>query len=220
MESIRALGLVDPLVRDGDVLLDGRNRLRACEQLAIMPRWVEWATLGCKVGQAEWIAAKNLDRRHLTPDQKASIGVEIDSWIFKRMAGEQKAKTQFEKGKSANPGGKPKAEVLPKPAAPEPSDANYTRNRIAKKAGVSRYKVEQAQKLDKAVANGHIAPSVKADVKAGKVGLNDALKNLPKPEPKADDLRGKVEKQFRKFIGNFAACEHPQVREIVKELIT
>jgi ParB-like chromosome segregation protein Spo0J len=69
--SIEKNGLLEPLVVDGDVLLDGRNRLSVCCYLGIEPRFVEWKTLKDRGSdQASFIIAKNLSRRHLTPDQR------------------------------------------------------------------------------------------------------------------------------------------------------
>jgi hypothetical protein len=35
-------GQAEPIVVDGDVLIDGSNRLRACKELGIEPRILEW----------------------------------------------------------------------------------------------------------------------------------------------------------------------------------
>jgi DNA modification methylase len=55
-------------------VLDGRNRLRACEELGVTPRFVEWDGVGSPL---EFVAAENLYRRHLTPGQRAAIAAEV-----------------------------------------------------------------------------------------------------------------------------------------------
>lgn len=187
VESIRANGLVDPIVRDGDTLLDGRNRLRACDKAGVKPRWVEWGTLGCKVDKAVWIAAKNLDRRHLTPDQKAAIAFDVEGWMMKQMSEAEKVKGQFA-GRDKNGPIRPESSVTQKPESPR--NSNSTVGRIAAKAGVSRYKVEQAQQLSNAVASGELPASVKEDVKSGAVKLSEAVKQIPQRyEPGINSLQ-------------------------------
>lgn len=72
--DIRDRGLLEPLTVHGDVLLDGRNRLRACEMAGVAPRYVEWDGEGDPVA---WIVSKNLHRRHLDTAQRAMIGARL-----------------------------------------------------------------------------------------------------------------------------------------------
>ena len=63
--DIKAHGLHEPItVRDG-VILDGRNRLMACQIAGVEPRFEAWDDARGDV--AEWIVSKNIHRRHLTP---------------------------------------------------------------------------------------------------------------------------------------------------------
>jgi hypothetical protein len=72
IEDIRAKGLLHPLVMQGDVLLDGRNRLKACEELGIKPDMVQY------VGDdpAGYIISTNR-RRNLTPGQRAMVAEKL-----------------------------------------------------------------------------------------------------------------------------------------------
>jgi hypothetical protein len=77
-EDIRTRGLIEPLVTvevDGEkVLLDGRNRLRACLMAGVEPSSVPWdGSGGSALG---FVLARNLRRRHLTPSQRAAVAVE------------------------------------------------------------------------------------------------------------------------------------------------
>jgi hypothetical protein len=68
-ESIKQTGLLTPIVCDPhDVLLDGRNRLKACEMAGIEPRFEIYDG-----DPVEFILAANIARRHLTAGQCAVI---------------------------------------------------------------------------------------------------------------------------------------------------
>lgn len=65
--SIAEIGLQDPITLDpAGRLLDGRNRLRACEQAGVSPEFVTYAG-----DPVPFILAKNGDRRHMTTGAKA-----------------------------------------------------------------------------------------------------------------------------------------------------
>ncbi len=59
--DIRAHGLLEPIVLLDGLVLDGRNRLRACEAAGVEPRFVDWDGTG---DPAVWVISKNLKRRH------------------------------------------------------------------------------------------------------------------------------------------------------------
>lgn len=178
IDGIQANGQLEPCVRDGDVLLDGRNRLMACEVLKITPKFIEWSSLGLSVTQSEWIAEKNLARRHLTDDQKATIGYEISGWQAKNEAAEKKTQTQF-KGQ-AGPGRGNKT-VTSKSTQPFPRNKTAVQ-KVAAQVGVSEHKVRQAQKV-----SAH--KQVLDDVKAGKIKLSDAVKKIPAKPKKERTLK-------------------------------
>jgi ParB-like chromosome segregation protein Spo0J len=73
-EDIRKHGLREPIVvLDGDVL-DGRNRLRACEMAGVEPAFREIDLDG--QSPTEYVISENLHRRHLTTSQRAAVAVE------------------------------------------------------------------------------------------------------------------------------------------------
>ena len=73
-EDIRQKGLVHPIVMHQGQVLDGRNRLAACELAGVEPRFVEWTGTGSPV---EWVIATNLIRRHLTASQRAVVALDL-----------------------------------------------------------------------------------------------------------------------------------------------
>ena len=72
--DIKANGLRNPIVMLNGDILDGRNRLLACEVAGVEPRFVEWDGTGSPV---EWVVSENLVRRHLTSSQRAVIAHDL-----------------------------------------------------------------------------------------------------------------------------------------------
>jgi hypothetical protein len=70
VSSIRETGLWEPITLYEDMVLDGRNRLRACQEAGIAPGFVDFDE--AKDGPPlAFVLAKNLYRRHLTEGQRA-----------------------------------------------------------------------------------------------------------------------------------------------------
>lgn len=70
-EDIKANGLAQPIVLDTErVLVDGRNRLKACELARVEPRYTEYAGDIAGNDAAAYILAVNVHRRHLTKGQR------------------------------------------------------------------------------------------------------------------------------------------------------
>ena len=70
VEDIRNNGLQNPLVVQNGFLIDGRNRLAACNELNIEPKITE---LDSKVDPVSYIVSTNLIRRHLNESQRAVL---------------------------------------------------------------------------------------------------------------------------------------------------
>ena len=68
--SIAANGLFDPIMldADGEMLVDGRNRLKACRRAGVEP---SFERLPPGVDPREYVIAHNIARRDLTKGQKA-----------------------------------------------------------------------------------------------------------------------------------------------------
>ena len=74
--DIKANGLINPIVMLGNQILDGQNRYRACQDLKIKPKFIEFK--GDNV--LEYVLAQNLHRRHLTAGQSAAIVALAQDW--------------------------------------------------------------------------------------------------------------------------------------------
>lgn len=196
--SIEEFGLIHPIVLKGDLLIDGRNRLRAATKLNTKYKEenrshrikITTVELPADINNvAEYIYDINISRRHLTLDQQSAIGAAILPMIAQEREAKQVA-TQFKKGVSPNPGGKPKAEADTKPYPPETKDtkqknAESTVGQIAKLAKVSHHKARQTVAMVKAVEAGELPKDTVAKVIAGEMKLKDVVpKRVPKPKSK------------------------------------
>jgi hypothetical protein len=73
-DDIKLRGLLHPIVVFRGQILDGRNRLAACEMAGVEPRFAEWASSGSPV---EWVISTNLHRRHLSASQRAVVALDL-----------------------------------------------------------------------------------------------------------------------------------------------
>ena len=202
-ESIRMHGVQHPAVVRGNELLDGRNRMRACEALKSQG-WlgscpvVEWKEDGRNV--AEWIWDTNALRRHMDDDGIAMASSAIWPLIAKENEARREA-SKFKKGECANPAGrKGKEQVTTKTSSPvdggplwpvvqhearkaqnRDRDARSTVGQVAAKAGTSMHKARQAIAVQKAIEAGELPAETAKEVMAGKKKLRDVA---PKPAKK------------------------------------
>ena len=202
--SIKTVGLMNPIVLKDGMLIDGRNRLRAILELQSNHSSIKILTKELELDVksiSEYIFHTNIQRRHLTPDQMASIGYEILPMIAKEREAKQAA-TQFKAGNNANPEGKNQRTVetvSPPPSLPAPrdikkKDEQSTVGQIAKLTKVSHHKARQVVAVAKAVESGELPKETIAQVKSGEVKLKDvAPKPIPKPIPKPDPKPEKKE---------------------------
>ena len=74
--DIQAHGLRVPIVIHPDgTLLDGRNRLRACEAVGVTPAFETWTgELGT---ETDYVISLNLARRHLDESQRAMVAARL-----------------------------------------------------------------------------------------------------------------------------------------------
>jgi N6-adenosine-specific RNA methylase IME4/ParB-like chromosome segregation protein Spo0J len=182
--SIKEHGLLNPIIVSDGVVLDGRNRRRACEKLGIEPSYVEFSTLGLSCTPEEYIWQQNIARRHLTDDQRAVIAVQRRDQISAA------AKERQLTGKGADgSGGRGKRKNPPLESA-EGLDrgANETRSKLAKMAHVRRNKIDVATKVMSA------SPALAEKVKSGATTLTAATRELreSKRENRREENRQKV----------------------------
>ena len=237
--SIKNVGLMNPIVLKDGMLVDGRNRLRAILELQSNHSSIKILTKELELDVksiSEYIFHTNIQRRHLTPDQMASIGYEILPMIAQEREAKQAA-TQFKPGVSPNPGGIPKAQVdmkpyppettgestvNTKPCSPSPRDIKQkneqsTIGQLAKLTKVSHHKAAQVVAVAKAVEAGELPKETIAKVKSGEVKLKDVA---PKPEKKklSPDLQEEIDFQhITQDIDIYLSRNHCSIRFLKKQ---
>jgi ParB-like chromosome segregation protein Spo0J len=232
VDSIAEHGVQNPIVAHKGQVLDGRNRLRAVMKLrgeghkADLP-CVEWDTT-CGLSATEWVAAQNLDRRHLSEDAYAAATAALNRILRNEAKKRKTAKLKREAG----PGRGHTKTVSSKTSTrgkrdTKSRDAASTAGKVAAKAGVSLHKAKQAVKLDQAVEAGVIPEQVQKDVIAGKKKLRDAVKRVqskPKPASKPAKTQTRpardVLDDLRLLLQELLACDQVSKQQIVDELTT
>jgi hypothetical protein len=237
VDSIAEHGVQNPVVSHKGEVLDGRNRLRAVMQLrdeghAVELPFVEWDSK-CGLSATEWVAAQNLDRRHLSDDAYTTAVAALNR-IIRKESKERQANGQAKPGQqSKNPAGRRGKKtgsdqtVRTSSRDHKAEDERSTAGQVAKKAGVSLRKAKQAVKLDQAVEAGVIPEEVQKDVIAGKKKLRDAVKQVPakpkaasKPAKKKKRTAGDVLDDLRLLLQELLACDQVSKQQIVDELTT
>lgn len=74
VEDIREHGLREPVVLFEGKVLDGRNRVKACEEIGIEAKFTEWPN---GEDPYDYVISKNMHRRHLTEGQRGMIMAEL-----------------------------------------------------------------------------------------------------------------------------------------------
>lgn len=73
-DDIKEKGLLEPIIVYNEQIIDGRNRLKACHQLGIKPKFKEF---DFNQSISEYVISKNLHRRHLNASQRAVVALEF-----------------------------------------------------------------------------------------------------------------------------------------------
>jgi hypothetical protein len=73
--DVKENGLRDPIITYRETILDGRNRLRACEAADVEPRFKEWTG----DDPVAFVISCNLHRRHLNAVQRAAIAAKLEN---------------------------------------------------------------------------------------------------------------------------------------------
>jgi len=133
--SIEQRGLLEPIVMLDGVVIDGRNRLRACLQSGVTPRFTNYEY---SIPVEEFIWTVNVDRRHLTDDQKAAASMAWEEFEREQSLARQAA--EFKIGNSSR--------SAPVDADREASTPRRsTRGALMQRAQVSYRKINDAIKI-------------------------------------------------------------------------
>lgn len=189
VEDIRKQGLIEAISVDDDELLDGRNRLRACDLAGVKPHFTQWRQ--DRGSKTDWIVSLNLRRRHLDQSQRAMLAntllpiVEAEAKERQRTAGietQQRRKAEPQTQLVVN---LPQAELAPK-----------SRDIVAAMVGVSPRYVQDAKKV--AIAS----PTLAAKVQAGVLPLYKAKAQIVRAA-KETELEAVETKEAKAIAGVF-----------------
>lgn len=149
--------LLCPIELYEDAVLDGRHRLKACEELGIEPDFVDVDLCGQSPSAYAW--SLNGARRHLTASQRAAVAVDMLPQL----------KTEAKQRMAAGGGDKKSGKGLnPTPI----TDAGQSREKAAKIVNVDPTYVSKAQKLK------NESPDVFSKVKSGKITITQANREI------------------------------------------
>ena len=237
VDSIEVHGVQNPIVCSGNVVLDGRNRLRAVEKLrnegkAVDLPAIQWSSPS-GMTETQWITAQNLDRRHLSEDAYVTAQAALNR-ILRKEAKERQKAGQAKPGKpSKNPAGRGASKtgshetVRTRSRNHKQEHARSSVGQVAAKAGASMHKARQAVRLDQAVEAGLIPEEVQKDVIAGKKKLRDAVKQVPaktKPQKKAAKKKHRaaadVLDDLRLLLQELIGSDRVSRQQIIDELTT
>lgn len=163
--DIKTHGQSHPIiVTSGNLVLDGRNRLEACRRAGVEPEVLMWDREDDGVSPAEWVLSENMHRRHLTPDQRASIVVEAMALVEAELETAKAAAKERMREGGKRKGSAPGATLnVPKGKASAAA---------AKKYGMATRTVERAKRVKSE------RPELFAQVRAGDVTLKQAEKTI------------------------------------------
>ncbi len=199
-DDIQAHGQQEPIMlsADGEVLLDGRHRLRACKELGIQPRVERFLqpimrkvneglgfTAKPPITDADYIWSKNILRRHLTADQRVAIA---HRWSDAEKAAAKER--QREHGHTAP--GRSKENT-----SGESAQSVRSRTAIAQKAHVSEHKVRQVESVAKS------KPELLPKIESGEMTLKDVTKATrvrKKPKSIADTVAATIKNHPERVV--------------------
>jgi hypothetical protein len=207
--DIESRGLQNPIVVLDGVLLDGRNRLRACAARGVQPKFMPYGWH--KEREDEWIISQNLHRRSITPDQRAALVAKYYDWS-KVLERERLSRLANLAGQSSPSG------MAPSRSGSKTSDAHPQRDAFAKKAGVGDAKARQVLFVAKN------QPGLLDDVLSGKTTLTDAERlareaiGRVKQEHSDWDIAREVRRFARHTEGAISAAPEQQRAEFCQVL--
>lgn len=243
VEAIRIAGTVAAVELNDGLLIDGRNRVRAVEELRrrgveIELPTVEWQPTGDETVEGH-IFSVNVHRRHLTDDQRAALGIYFLP-IIRHSRQERQAATRFGQVR-------PAAQISSPPAGPAPAERNSrekdeasTVGQFAAMCNIGMHKARQAVALADGIEAGEISSIEIIAVTTGEKRLRDIvpskrsagsgkanLKDIVRPEAEllfdveaaeVDEpavTEEEVDRRWERFKQPFAVTEHRKLRRLL-----
>ncbi|NIR31715.1 MAG: hypothetical protein GWN84_20860 [Gammaproteobacteria bacterium] len=190
VEDIREKGLLEPIVlwKGGpkEVLLDGRNRLRACEKAGVKPRFTHYKG----DDPTGYVVSHNLHRRHLDESQRGMVGARLQEVL--EAEGKKRHREGVSRGGQTAGKGRPKdSSVVDPPQSKERRPP--VRDQAARLVNVSGTTVQKARKVLQ-----HGTRELVAAVDAGILKAELAAQIADKPKVEQKTLVRKIAEQPKK----------------------
>jgi hypothetical protein len=193
--DIKENGVRFPVIFHKGQLLDGRNRMAACEELKVKCPREEYKGKD-PIG---FIISSNINRRHLTDDQRITL-------VAKLRAGDlsKAASARMKSGKKGSG-------ELPREAIAREAKSSEHKARAA--MDVVEHDPDEAEKVIAGKAKLSAAAKKARQIKSSKPG-----KTRAKPA-KPVDFKEVVKRKWQRFIESFSPTQYRQVIAIVKSLL-
>jgi len=201
--DIKRTGQRHAVVVIGSKILDGRNRVRACEMVGVEPRFSQYEGPKDVASILDYVVSLNLSRRHLSASQRAWLGALLE---------ERYAEAGIEKKREGGRrGGQAAKHRADRPNASESDSSHRSRDRAAAAVGSSGRSVQKAKAVREKAAD-----EVQRAVAAGDLTV-DAASELAKIDD--HDTQREILERSNGKPGNIRAhIRQHQQREIAKEL--
>jgi hypothetical protein len=207
LEDIRNNGFdqSQPVIVYEGAILDGWNRHRACQAIGISPAI---KTFDGDQSAALRLVMRTNKRRNLNKGQWATIAVEAED-VLKAIA-EQVEKDRIEKQKAnaVNQHSEPLGKKLPQPSTPK--DDQKTATKAAEMFNTNRTYVNQAAKVKSE------APEAFEKVKAGKMTLQDAMKEVARKPTEPEWLQDELERKAKVEAGETVVANFQRDKHLIQ----
>jgi len=177
-KHIQENGLLNPIVLYEGKILDGRNRYEICLELGITPTTKEYSG----DNPLAYVVGQNIERRHLSPSQKAAIAVKLEPLFAEENKKKEKQR------KLSLPGNRTSANL-------HLSNVKAS-TRASKVTGASVRNVQHAKRILK------IAPETFKEIEKGSKTINQAINEIAKIEVRAK-LDSVAVQEVKKTAGKF-----------------
>lgn len=168
--DIRTHGLREPIVLAAGAVLDGRNRLRACQLAGVQPQFRTYE--GDQ--PTSYVIRTNLKRRHLSASQRAAVAVDVLP-LLEAEAKERQQATQFcGKDDLGRPQRASAGELIP-----PPNHGAKSRDQAGQKLEVSGKYVAEAKAIKER------DPAAFEQVRSGQKTITQAKRELKEREREA-----------------------------------
>ena len=168
VDDIRDHGLHEPVVLYEGMIIDGRNRFRACQEAGVEPRFEAWDGEGSVV---DFVVSKNLHRRHLNASQRAAIAIEATA-LIDRLEAEAATRSRENLLLSPTRGGEGNGRTPPIEGSPR---ERKVAAQVGRMFGISDMTVKRARRV------ARDAPEELEAIKAGKKTVSQVYDGLPRP---------------------------------------